>query len=109
MIITKEYYDYEYSILTKLNNIFYIDSIEINSDTAEATRKVEDKNGNLKNITLIKSRRDNYIRLNLKNDFSVCIVRRSIVKYFQNNTSVDEATEAIEKYIKSEWMKLICK
>lgn len=78
-------------------------------DIAYAKRPTRDEFGNLRDTTIARVVRDNFIRLNFQNDFHVEFSRDSLIQAYNEKCGAEDVARRLRKYIESQWLKRIYK
>lgn len=93
----------------RLQEIFAIESVNINKDVRDVKRTTRDDTGNLYDVTVGRFVVDNYIQINFVNDFHVGFSRDTLIKAYNEKCEVEDVVRRLRKYIENEWLRRIYK
>lgn len=98
------YYEYEYKVLEKLNELLKIESINITSEMHDAIKMVRNEHGILENKIVSRYISDDIIRLDFVNDFHYEFNRKILKEAYGQGYSEDFISRQIKEDIRSEYV-----
>lgn len=98
------YYAYEYSVFIRLNDVLKIESIDIDSETWEATKSIRNKVGKLENKVVKKFKGEDIIRLNFANDFHYEFYRKILREAYEEGYCEEYIVSQLRKDIQEEFL-----
>lgn len=98
------YFEYEYKVLERLNELLKIESINITSEIHDAIKMVRNEHSVLENKIVCRYISDNVIRLNFVNDFHYEFDRKILKEAYGQGYSEDFISHQIKKDIRSEYV-----
>ena len=98
------YFEYEYKVLERLNELLKIESINITSEIHDAMKMVRNEHGVLENKIVCRYISDNVIRLNFVNDFHYEFDRKILKEAYGQGYSEDFISRQIKEDIRSEYV-----
>ena len=98
------YYAYEYGVLMRLNDVLKIESIDIDSETWEATKSIRNKVGKLENKVVKKFKGEDTIRLNFANDFHYEFYRKILREAYGQGYCEEHIVSQLKRDIQEEFL-----
>ena len=98
------YYAYEYSVFMRLNDVFKIESIDIDSETWEVIHPIKNEFGKLKNKVVKKFKGEDTIRLNFANDFHYEFYRKILREAYEQGYCEEYIVSQLRKDIQEEFL-----
>lgn len=98
------YYAYEYGVLIRLNDVLKIESIDIDSETWEATKTIINEFGKLENKVVKKIKGEDTIRLNFANDFHYEFYRKILREAYGQGYCEEFIASQLRRDIREEFL-----
>ena len=98
------YYAYEYGVLMRLNDVLKIESIDIDSETWEATKPIRNEFGKLENKVVKRIKGEDTIRLNFANDFHYEFYRKILREAYGQGYCEEYIASQLRRDIREEFL-----